>query len=68
MQPHSITFNWEGGDKTIPGDIGIIVKVHKSYENPDSKVFYWVKWTDDRRSYIHFDHELELVVQRGEEK
>ncbi len=66
VQPNSATYRRRGPNPPTEA-IGIVVKVHRSYENPNAKIFYWIKWNEDRRSYIHFDHEL-ILIQKGEEK
>jgi len=67
VQPNSATYRRKDPNPQSVGAIGIVVKVHRSYENPNAKIFYWIRWNGDRRSYIHFDHELALI-QKGEEK
>ena len=67
VQPNSATYRRKDPSLHSADAIGIVVKVHRSYENPNAKIFYWIKWNGDRRSYVHFDHELTLI-QRGEEK
>ena len=67
---------FEVGDLVIPNDqaltlsrrdaneFGIITKVHKPFKHPKIKIFYWVMWSRETRSYVHFDHEL-ILLEKG---
>ena len=48
-------------------DFGIVTKVHKPYNHPRVKIFYWVLWSRETRTYVHFDHEL-ILLEKGIEK
>ena len=70
---------FEVGDLVIPNsqelalskreanEFGIVVKVHRPFQHPKIKIFYWVRWTSSTRSYVHFDHELTLL-EKGTNK
>ena len=48
-------------------DFGIVIKVHKPFSHPKVKIFYWVLWSRESRSFVHFDHEL-ILLEKGKEK